>query len=94
MRAGIVPLMGLCVALLGACSDSTSVGAEPGEQLWPDEQEVVYQTRELFNYLDEQHRLELERLHTLGVPPAQTGQSDAEQQQAQHPGIAPAHEGG
>jgi hypothetical protein len=65
---------------------------------WSHEQEQLYQTREVISYLDEQRELELRRLDDLGVLPPDTaegrGEPQAEQQETDGAGIAPAHEGG
>jgi len=65
---------------------------------WSHQQEEIFQTREVINYLDEQHTLKLRELDELGVLPPQTpdqqGQHQAAQEQPNHQPVPPAHEGG
>jgi len=65
---------------------------------WPHQQELLYQTQEVINYLDEQRELELQRLDELGVLPqpaaGEQGQPQADQHEPDGAPIAPAHKEG
>jgi hypothetical protein len=45
---------------------------------------VLYQTREVIRYVDDQQRLELERLEALGVDPEPPPKEQGEPQSRQH----------
>lgn len=65
-----------------ACSEAPDPPVAPADP-WPDEAEVLYQTREVIRYVDEQQRLKLEQLRTLGIdtapPPEQQGEAQGRQ---------------
>jgi len=90
----------LLLGLIAGCEQPPEPVAAPYRppDPWPNDQEVLYQTREVINYLDEQRALELGRLDSLGVLPPeaqdQPAQTQADQHQAHNQGVAPAHEGG
>ncbi len=95
------PILALAFALsLTACGEPPTEKPTPYRppDPWSNKQEVLYQTREVIYYLDEQRELERRRLDSLGVLPQEAagdqGQPQAEQHEAHGDPIAPAHEGG
>jgi len=68
-----IPLLLFCLLVLGgACSD-TPTSERKATNPWSDQEEVLYQTREVIRYVDEQQRLERERLDSLNIVPAGPG---------------------
>ncbi len=70
----------LCMA---ACSDAPEPAVKPADP-WPNQAEILYQTREVIRYVDDQQRLELKRLEALGVDPEPPPKEQGEPQSQKH----------
>lgn len=59
----------LSLLSLWGCPDTDTVAQEKASaHPWSDEQEVIYQLRELIRYEEEQERLQRESMRTLSLP--------------------------
>ena len=60
------PWLPLCLAGCSEAPEQSATAADP----WSNQAEVIYQTREVIRYVDEQQRLKMEQLQELGVDTA------------------------
>ena len=69
-------LIGL-LSLWGYLGSATLAQEKTSPPPWSDEQEVIYQLRELIRYEEEQERLHRESMQTLSLPAGVTPATDA-----------------
>ncbi|MEJ2694770.1 MAG: hypothetical protein P8166_17535 [Candidatus Thiodiazotropha sp.] len=70
-------LIGL-LSLWGCLGSATLAQEQTSPPPWSDEQEVIYQLRELIRYEEEQERLHRESMQTLSLPVGVTPATDAD----------------
>lgn len=62
-------LMAFLLLALGGCSDPPAAATRvKSDHTWSDEQEVIYQLREVIRYEDERQRLRQNALQRLSLP--------------------------